>query len=250
VAFEIAHILAERGQPMLSARAPASGNGDVASPEKAFALSGGSTAGADQPIASRDESIASRDESIASRDESIASRDESIASLGVIDTWAPGFPDKLPFAPRMVVHLKKLLSRETGGGMSHWRACMTNFHGRVMRKVRRFQRAISPAASALPDAEKAMNDVLELAELSLKHYQPAPLNRHVDYYRVDHQPVGWTGCSFEDAHNGWRPFVRGELNLVRLPCEHDQVFDDAGVTPLAKAVIEQLKAGDAALASK
>jgi hypothetical protein len=92
-----------------------------------------------------------------------------------------------------------------------------------------------------------MNDMLEEAELALAHYEPRPLNRRVDFYRVDHQPVGWTGCSFEDAYNGWRPLVLGELNLIRLPCEHDEVFEEKGIAPLAEAVAGQLGRGDAGL---
>jgi amino acid adenylation domain-containing protein len=174
----------------------------------------------------------------------LADRGEPLGSLGIIDSWAPGFPRKYPFIQRMKLHLKNVRGPK-GTRLIYVRGRLHNFRESFPQRWRRLRRLIGNHVDMPPDAARTMVDILELAELSLNDYQPKPLNRSVDFYRVDIPPVEWPGHSFDDPFNGWRPFVTGELHMTGLPCTHHDVFEEQGIAPLAAAVINQLQTAEA-----
>jgi thioesterase domain-containing protein/acyl carrier protein len=171
-------------------------------------------------------------------------RGETPAFIGMIDAWGPGYPFKLPMLPRMMLHLRNIVRGKPGARTIYLISRLKSLRGRVKRKWRRLNRALGIQGSPASAAQKAMDDILELAELSLRDYFPTPLARPVHLFRVESHPSDWPGCDFTDPYNGFGPYVAGKLTVTSLPCIHDDVFDASGVGTLAAALSPLLEAAD------
>jgi amino acid adenylation domain-containing protein len=177
-----------------------------------------------------------------------ADRNEALGSLGIIDSWGPGYPYKLPLGPRVLLHLHNTLHGPKGTRLKYLQTRLENVVERFARRWRRLRRAAFYRLPLKPNARWRMEDILDVAEWSLLHYEFRPLSRQVNFYRVNFAPPDWPGNSFEDPHNGWKPLVTGELQIIGLPCDHHAVFEEKGIVALANGVMAQLQTAPDALA--
>jgi amino acid adenylation domain-containing protein len=169
----------------------------------------------------------------------LAERGEPVGFIGMIDTWAPGFPVRPTRLRRMTLHLKKLISVKPRDQTGYVLKRLRNLGERVSRDLRR---VLYPPASRLPVAtmETALFNLVEVGEIALDQYVPKVLKGKVNLFRVEIHPEEWIGCSFEDPYNGWRPFASGEIVLTRLHCDHGAVFEEPEIGKLALAVHGQM----------
>jgi thioesterase domain-containing protein len=162
--------------------------------------------------------------------------DESVGFLGMIDPWAKGYPRKLAFVPRMLLHLNYLMHGQPGTRLQYLRKRLKQLRGWILWDLHRLKRATRSFLKLPISAEHTMQYILEDAECALTAHDPLPLHRSVHLFRIDFPPTDWAGCSFDDPYNGWRRLVKGDLSVTRLPCGHHQIFDPPAITILAAAL--------------
>jgi thioesterase domain-containing protein/acyl carrier protein len=177
----------------------------------------------------------------------LAERGETLASLGIIDSWGPGYPYKPPFFERCMLHLDKLIRAKNPTGYFGGR--LLNQYWRVLRRYNAARRYVFNRLNVRPTGKQAIKDISDMAIAALSTYEPRPLNCCVDFYHADVPPRDWPGCIFADPCNGWRPFLTVEPRIIKLPCEHDGIFE-SGISTLTPAVVAQLNDGDETLSKK
>lgn len=166
---------------------------------------------------------------------------EKAAFLGLIDTFGYGFPYKLSPMRRAIVHATNILRGTPKQKNDYLRARFRNISRRISQKFRGFARPRTENGDQNPSVQQMINDVRDVAEWAMRNYRPKPVAGRLTLFRVDLQPDDWPGCSFDDITNGWRPFVQGEIDVVRLPCRHLEVFQEPNLSLLATAVSTKIE---------
>jgi amino acid adenylation domain-containing protein len=154
---------------------------------------------------------------------------EEVATLVLLDTQI-GSPDDMgaaaPDFRATERWRRKLLLNLRGVGRTNWRT----FAGYKLRnwrmtfhlwQHRRRSRRLNP---------------WEAFMLALRRYQPEPYEGDAVLFRARNQLVEYPDPTF-----GWRPLIRGELRIVDVAGDHDNLFSDISIKDVAEELSTLLR---------
>jgi thioesterase domain-containing protein len=150
---------------------------------------------------------------------------EEVHLLALLDCDGPDYPVQQPVMQRTLTHVLHALALTPMAGLRYLRSRM----GNVARKV------IPPTSSVSlygdqPDVDLVPAHMIESLEQALQpvldaweRYRPQPYDGRTLIVRADIRQV-MIGVVDDDPWLGWKPVLRGEVHLDRLPCDHFTMF--------------------------
>jgi len=152
---------------------------------------------------------------------------EQVGLLGLLDTYAPGFPRLLPLHTRLIRHLRMLRLLGPGNACSY---AIDRSHARLRRFGRSFtlsRRRIPTDPQPSPTKETNAYSWTEVSH----RYVPSAYEGRVDLFAAD--KPDWIGSNFDDQTMGWGPLVKGEVELHQIPGAHLEIIRQPLVNDLA-----------------
>jgi amino acid adenylation domain-containing protein len=174
---------------------------------------------------------------------------QAVSQLILFDTLAPGHLRRLPW-PRAVLagyaYRWQLIAadwRRTRRGPHRLRTFLGNrtIVGGLLRLLRLRGPEVAPpapAAGAPLSAEQYDRWLLHYLEEAAAAYVPRSYPGAMTLFRSSHEPAG----RFLDPLMGWGDFVEGGIELVVLEGDHFSIFQEPGVSQLARRIEAGLSA--------
>lgn len=158
---------------------------------------------------------------------------ETSVFLGLIDTPAPGYPAKLPFAERMAVHLGNF----TGGSFEDRRHY---FSQRLSNLRRRFSEEHDLYQGEVADVvTPRMRSVIAAHYRCHERYTFPKYPGRICLLRALEQP-DWPGTSFDDPHMGWGKIARAGVAVHEVPGTHLEMLHADNRRVLARELTNAL----------
>ncbi|MBX6312597.1 MAG: non-ribosomal peptide synthetase [Isosphaeraceae bacterium] len=159
---------------------------------------------------------------------------QTVALLALFDSYSPGFPRPVLMLRRLVRHARHVLQAGPSGGLRY-----------ICGRLASAARQVSGAASSPPNRDARDPEARARAEFTaanrraMHQYVPRPYPGHVVLFRAEIQPQ-WIGFDFSDPTLGWGHLVTGRLELVPVPGDHWNLFQEPQVRVLAAQLRDSL----------
>jgi non-ribosomal peptide synthetase component F/thioesterase domain-containing protein/acyl carrier protein len=178
----------------------------------------------------------------------LAAAKRPVASLFLVDSWAPGYFQQLPLLRRLIgtSSLKWQLLADDWRSWRIGHLSRSEFLARrltlqrLLRLLRGSSSGPKSAGSRQVDASESHDRwLLDYLQVRTARYEPRPYSGHVSIIRSTREPTGW----LFDPYAGWGPFAAGGIDLTMVEGNHFTMLQDPGVTQMALAMAERLRAG-------
>jgi amino acid adenylation domain-containing protein len=152
------------------------------------------------------------------------------------DGFAPGYPALLPLPQRVVAHFKELARGDGSQGHAYLRGRIHNVKARILRHLGRGEETVD----AVPNADTTLNQRLRRSTLELwrarNDYRPGRVEPCPLLLLKTEIATRWPTHDMSDPHYGWRAFVRGRIDVERIPGEHLKMFEGDNCERIAAAI--------------
>ena len=163
-------------------------------------------------------------------------RGHQVAFVGLIDSWAPGFPRIEPWISRYRshrAHLAQLIPSK-----------QARYLGRQLRSAaRKIQRTIKDFHCPRPGRARSLEERLveteKAAKQASRRYEPPVYSGDVVLFRATTRP-NKIDLSFEDQTNGWSVYAQRSLQVYDIPSTHTDIMGEPDVAELGKALRHSL----------
>lgn len=162
------------------------------------------------------------------------------ALLVFFDVLAPGYPRRLPFAERALLHTEAFLQRDLAGKVDYVEERVQNVRRRLLMKLGR-------AADVAGDADvgkgvfdeqrqREMRALWGATALAQVQYRPrGPISTPALLLKAT-VSFDWPATRFDDPAHGWREWVRGDLSVVDVEGAHLRLFEGENPARMAEAI--------------
>jgi amino acid adenylation domain-containing protein len=156
---------------------------------------------------------------------------KEVRLLGLLDTFAPGYPGRLPLHTRMIPHFHNLCRLNPAEGcryaLDRGRAFLKRFRQPALLSHDRIDKHPGEPLPTKGHVDFAYRDVLS-------RYRPSMYQGRVEIFTAD--KPDWIGLDFGDATLGWGALVKGELRLHRIAGDHLEIINPPFVNLLAAEI--------------
>jgi thioesterase domain-containing protein len=173
-------------------------------------------------------------------------RGDEVGVVALFDTYAPGYPRRLPGTSKLRVELSKVVHRiehhveslrmlESENRWPYIVAKAKKARNLLRRSIRNTKRSLTRRAlkglgRSLPEALRETQNAIVLASRS---YRPRPYSGVVTLFRAGKQPTG----IYPDPTLGWGELVTDRIEIYEVPGTHGTLV----VEPRVRLVVEHLE---------
>jgi amino acid adenylation domain-containing protein len=171
----------------------------------------------------------------------------------IVDAWVPGYLRRVSALRRVLADqcyrwqtiFGDVVSVLTGRRKLHSFLVRRNLFNRWAARLGqpRADEAEAPGEAGVLEGERYHEWILALLRRAADRYEPPPYSGRVLLFRAADEPSGL----FLDPTLGWRRFATGRFDTIVLDGDHTTIFQDPGVTQMARhitaAVDEFINAG-------
>ena len=164
-----------------------------------------------------------------------------IVRVALLDVFAPGYPNKKPLPQRVLLHAEHFVGLDLTGK----RAYVVDRARNVARRAlvgRGLGALVAPRLEVVEDEKEQQLRRLwaALAQAQQKYAPGGPDAGPVTLFRASVDPT-WPGVVFDDDAHGWRAWVTGPLEVVRLRGGHLDVFAPDNLEVIGRVLSDRLK---------
>jgi thioesterase domain-containing protein/aryl carrier-like protein len=155
-----------------------------------------------------------------------------------LDGMAPGYPEFLPRAQRLMAHLREFT---TGDRRRYLLDRVANTKRRFLRLLGREHELSAEVLSASPEVRRIMKRTFTVNIQASRRYRPKfTYSGTMLLFRAE-RPERWVGIRGLDPLHGWGDFIDGKISVVILPGDHGTILDDTNQDVVVTSVVEHLR---------
>lgn len=166
----------------------------------------------------------------------LRARGVEVLGLVAVDSFAPGFPQRMPAAERMLDHTKHLLRRDARGRADYLRERVDNVRRRALFKLGLGHRLAPAVPTDDARTDEQLRRVWAASIAAQRAYRP-------DFHFAGpmlvfeaSEPFRWPATLPGEPTKGWRHFIDGPIEVVTLPGSHLQLFTPENTRRMAEAI--------------
>lgn len=171
--------------------------------------------------------------------ERLRKRGIDVPLLVSLDGMAPGYPEFLPRAQRLMAHVREFTS---GDRRRYIQDRMANMRRRFLRLLGREHELSAEVLSASPEVRRMMKRTFTVNIQASRNYRPRfTYPGKLLLFRAE-RPERWVGIRGLDPLHGWGDFIHGKISVVILPGDHGTILDEANQHAVVTSVVEHVRA--------
>ena len=166
----------------------------------------------------------------------LRARGVEVLGLVSIDSFAPGFPQRMPTAERVLDHTKHLLRRDARGRVDYLRERVDNLRRRALFRVGLGHRLAPTVPTEDARTDEQLRRVWAASIAAQRAYRPDFHFPGPMLLFEAAEPFRWPATLPGEPTKGWRHFIDGPIEVLTLPGSHLQLFTPENTRRMAEAI--------------
>lgn len=150
-------------------------------------------------------------------------RGTPLRRIVMLDSYAPGFPPRLPPHQRLRLHLQELAGRSVQGRMQYLGERVARRWAQTANKLG-IRKEVGPADAFLP-SELTGFKATQLQAMHAYMQRCTPIRTDISVIRAANAP-DWPATVFDDDRLGWFAWTSGQIESYTTPGDHLSMLND------------------------